>query len=75
MRILKYSLKVGVASVVGFLCGVALFHVPVVKAQLYGSTVFVDEVVGFSEKTKGSQIVGFSCVREGDDTRCYVASK
>lgn len=83
MRILSVTRLFGV-FLCGIIVGALVFNSLSVRAQ-DRAAVFVDEVpdIGRTVVT-GSQVVGFSCVREtppppvdkwaGADTTCYVAS-
>jgi hypothetical protein len=77
MKSLKSSWKVWVGVVIGFALGVLIFHTPTVKAQT-GINVNVELVpfLGISStlRSKGTQIVGFSCTSKDGEPECYVAS-
>lgn len=66
-------LKTGVAALLGFVIGVALYHPDSARAA---SNVYVQQVpVGTYNPIRGSNVVGFSCAGSGANTACYIASQ
>ena len=80
------SLKVALAAAFGFVLGVALFRTPVAKAQSDGVAIRIygGKMTTFTEgsttwtggyiRTKGTQVVGFSCLDDSDGKpECFAA--
>lgn len=66
-------LKTGVAALLGFVLGVALYHPNSARAA---GNVYVQQVpVGTYNPIRGSNVVGFSCAGSGTNTACYIASQ
>ena len=79
-------MKIWAAVLIGFLLGASLQPIPNLKAQISQHAMGVHarhmtvagrgaSLTNADANMPGSQIVGFSCVVEGDQTECYFASK
>ena len=83
------SLKLTLVALFGFVLGAVLFHTSTVGAQGNASgavTIRGGKMTVFNEgpktwtggyvETKGAQVVGFSCMANGDGApECYVATR
>jgi hypothetical protein len=66
-------LKYFCALLLGFLLGSSLFRSRPVQAA--GGLVYVEKAdIGMSTLTRGTEIVGMSCVGE-TETKCYIATR
>lgn len=80
MKSFNSSWKVGLAFGVGLLVGAWFFRVKPAQAQAARVSVEVTKVntlAAGGASVTGSQVVGFSCVRDVDRdyTECYIASR
>jgi hypothetical protein len=80
-------LKLTLAAIFGFALGSTLFHTPAVNAQNNGVavTIYGGKMTSFTEgmntwtggyiQTKGTQVVGLSCIVDSDaKPECFVAA-
>jgi hypothetical protein len=69
------NLKICLAALVGLLLGV-LIHPMATHAQAnYVHVNVIQATKTYDNIMRGSEVLGFSCVHEGDSTTCYVATR
>jgi hypothetical protein len=78
---MKRTASVVGGMVFGFVLGIMAAKITPAHAQYYGQggKVYItnDDSPGFGNlpsSIPGTQVVGFSCVAQGDDNKCFIAS-
>jgi hypothetical protein len=73
-------MKIWIAVSVGFLLGALLQPLPSLKAQVFGTHQIGVHIRHMADvhgdgMFPGSEVIGVYCLREGDATSCYVATR
>ena len=68
-------LKICLGALLGFLLGILIHPMPT-NAQANSVHVNVIQATKtYDNVFRGSEVLGFSCVHDGDSTTCYVATR